>query len=111
MRRAAIGPRTSSWRSAYCTNSESMAPMLALARVAARSPRRYPARSMPAPSHVVFVVPFLLESSLRFAGAAGRLPGLKLAILSQEPADRLPVALRPLVASFHQVGDALDAAQ
>jgi biotin carboxylase len=66
---------------------------------------------MSAPSHVVFVVPFLLESSLRFAGAAGRLPGVRLALLSQEPPERLPAEMRPLVASFRQVGDALDSAQ
>jgi len=65
---------------------------------------------MAAPSHVVFVVPFLLESSLRFASAAGRLPNVRLAIVSQEPPERLPAEMRPLVAAFRQVPDALDAA-
>jgi len=64
---------------------------------------------MAAPSHVVFVVPFLLESSLRFASAAGRLPNVRLAIVSQEPPERLPAEMRPLVAAFRQVPDALDA--
>ena len=65
---------------------------------------------MAAPSHVVFVVPFLLESSLRFASAAGRLPGVRLAILSQEPPERLPEGMRPLVSVFRQVPDAMDSA-
>jgi phosphoribosylaminoimidazole carboxylase (NCAIR synthetase) len=62
---------------------------------------------MSAPSHVVFVVPFLLESSLRFASAAGRLPNVRLGIISQEPPERLPAELRPLVSAFRQVPDAL----
>ena len=64
---------------------------------------------MAAPSHVVFVVPFLLESSLRFASAAARLPNVRLALLSQEPPERLPAELRPLVGAFQRVPDALDA--
>jgi len=56
---------------------------------------------------VVFVVPFLLESSLRFASAAARLPNVRLGILSQEPPERLPAELRPLVSAFRQVPDAL----
>jgi hypothetical protein len=65
---------------------------------------------MAAPSHVVFVVPFLLESSLRFASAAGRLPNVRLAILSQDPPERLPAELRPLVSAFRRVPDALNSA-
>ena len=65
---------------------------------------------MTAPSHVVFVVPFLLESSLRFAAAAGRLPNLRLAILSQDPPERLPAEMRPLVSVFRQVPDAMNSA-
>ena len=62
---------------------------------------------MAAPSNVVFVVPFLLESSLRFASAAGRLPNVRLGIVSQEAPERLPAELRPLVSAFRQVPDAL----
>src|SRR4030095_10718414 len=78
-----------------------------LPRVAAVRARRYPARSMAAPSHVVFVVPFLLESSLRFAGAAGRLPGVRLALVSQDPPERLPAEMRPLGGAFRPGGAAL----
>ncbi|MBK7642537.1 MAG: ATP-grasp domain-containing protein [Planctomycetes bacterium] len=66
---------------------------------------------MAVPSHVVFVVPFLLESSLRFAAAAGRLPGVRLAILSQDMPERLPEELRPLVDTFQRVPDAMNSAQ
>ena len=62
---------------------------------------------MAAPSNVVFVVPFLLESSLRFASAAARLPNVRLGILSQEAPERMPAELRPLVSAFRQVPDAL----
>ncbi len=64
---------------------------------------------MVAPSHVVFVVPFLLESSLRFASAAGRLPGVRLAILSQDPPERLPADLRAALGAFRQLPDAMRA--
>lgn len=70
---------------------------------------RYPPRSMSAPAHVVFVVPFLLESSLRFARAAAKLPGVRLAILSQEPPARLPEDLRALVSAYRQLPDAMNA--
>ncbi len=63
---------------------------------------------MSAPAHVVFVVPFMLESSLRFARAAARLPGVRLGILSQDPASRLPPDLQPLVSAFRQLPDAMN---
>ncbi len=62
---------------------------------------------MPDPMNVVFVVPFMLESSLRFARTAARLPGVRLGILSQDPVDRLPADIRSEIAAFRQVKDAM----
>ena len=62
---------------------------------------------MPEPMNVVFVVPFMLESSLRFAQAAARLPNVSLGILSQDPVARLPADLRSKLGSFKQVKDAM----
>jgi len=62
---------------------------------------------MSAPVHVIFVVPFMLESSLRFARAAARLSGVRIGILSQDPASRLPEDLQGLVSAFRQVPDAM----
>lgn len=63
---------------------------------------------MSAPVHVIFVVPFMLESSLRFARAAARLSGVRIGILSQDPPQRLPEDLQGLVSAFRQVPNALD---
>jgi hypothetical protein len=63
---------------------------------------------MPEPVHVVFAVPFLLDSSLRFVRAASRLPGVRLGLLSQDAPQRLPADLRTGVA-FRQVADAMHA--
>jgi len=59
--------------------------------------------------NVVFAVPFMMEASLRFVRAGVGLPGVRLAMLSQEPADRVPDELRGRLAGFEQVRDALDA--
>jgi phosphoribosylaminoimidazole carboxylase (NCAIR synthetase) len=59
--------------------------------------------------NVIFVVPFMLESSLRFARAAARLPDVRLGILSQDPAEKIPADLRPAVTAFVRIGDALQA--
>ncbi|MCA8949557.1 MAG: ATP-grasp domain-containing protein, partial [Planctomycetes bacterium] len=61
--------------------------------------------------HVVFVIPFALESSLRFAKAAAALPGVKLSIVSQDKQDVLPGELSARLAAFRRVGDALDAGE
>ncbi|HLQ38206.1 MAG TPA: ATP-grasp domain-containing protein [Planctomycetota bacterium] len=57
--------------------------------------------------NVVFVVPFLLENTLRFVRAAQSLPGVRLGIVSQEPQDRLPNDVRQGLAGFQQVQDAM----
>jgi len=55
--------------------------------------------------NVVFVAPFLMDATLRFVDAAAQLPGVRLALVSQEPADKLPQALRRHVAAHAQVAD------
>jgi formate-dependent phosphoribosylglycinamide formyltransferase (GAR transformylase) len=64
-------------------------------------------------SHVVFAVPFAMDATLRFVQAAAELQseGLRLGVLSQEPAERFPAELRARFAAFQQVPNALDADQ
>lgn len=59
----------------------------------------------------VFVAPYLLEATVRFVDAAARLPGVRLALVTHEPADRLPTELRESVVAHWRVDDALDASQ
>lgn len=59
----------------------------------------------------VFVAPYLLEATGRFIDAAARLPDVRLAVVTSEPADRVPPALREVLAGHWRVDDALDAAQ
>ena len=58
-----------------------------------------------------FVAPYLLEATARFVGSAARLPGVRLALITSEPADRLPAGLREQLAGHWRVDDALDARQ
>lgn len=59
--------------------------------------------------NVVFVAPFFLPTTLRFVDAVARLPEVRLGLVSQDPADRLPAELRGRLASHTQVPNALDA--
>ena len=63
---------------------------------------------MSAPVHVVFAVPYALETSLRFARAAAALPDVRLAVVTQEDPARLPDDLRRGLAGVVRVDDALD---
>ncbi len=58
-----------------------------------------------------FVAPYLLETTNRFVEAAARLPGVDLALITTEPADRLPDRLRPHLAAHWRVSDGLDPQQ
>ena len=58
--------------------------------------------------YVVFAAPFALESTLRFLDAAASLPGVRLGLVSQEPIERFPKAIRRKVAAHERVADALD---
>lgn len=60
---------------------------------------------------VVFVAPYLLPATARFVERAAAVPGARLAIVTHEPADRVPPELRQRLAAHWQVGDALDVDQ
>src|SRR5262245_29672061 len=77
-----------------------------LATPSARGRLRGARRSMP---NVVFVVPFTMESSLRFVRAAAQLAGVRVALVSQDPVDRLSPEVRQCLRGFVQVKDGLDA--
>jgi biotin carboxylase len=61
--------------------------------------------------HVAFVAPFLMEATLRFVAGATRLPGVALSLVSQDPLERVPAALRARLAAHWQVSDAFDPEQ
>lgn len=58
-----------------------------------------------------FVAPYLLDTTTRFAEAAARLPGTELALVTCEPADRVPAELRRSLAAHWRIDDPLDAGQ
>lgn len=62
-------------------------------------------------THVIFVAPFFLETTLRFISGTAQLPGVRLSVISQDPAANIPAGLRSLLAAHWQVEDALDAGQ
>jgi hypothetical protein len=59
----------------------------------------------------VFVAPYLLEATARFVRGACELPGVAVAVVTHEPADRLPSDLRERLVAHWQVDEALDPAQ
>jgi len=58
-----------------------------------------------------FVAPFLLEATTRFVATAAGLPGVRLVVITAEPADRLPPILKQRLAGHWRVGDPLDPGQ
>ena len=58
-----------------------------------------------------FVAPYLLDTTTRFVEAAARLPGVRLALITCEPQDRLPPQLRPHLAGHWRIDDPLDPGQ
>ena len=58
-----------------------------------------------------FVAPYLLDTTTRFVEAAARLPGVRTALITCEPRDRLPPVLQETLAAHWQIDDALDPAQ
>jgi hypothetical protein len=61
--------------------------------------------------HVIFYAPFFMETTLRFVAGAANLPGVKLSLVSQDPAEKLPPGLRSALAAHWRVDNALDPAQ
>lgn len=55
-----------------------------------------------------FVAPYLLPATSRFIEAAAGLPGVQLALITQEPLQGVPEHLRPRIAAHWRVEDALD---
>jgi len=60
---------------------------------------------------VAFVAPYLLDATTRFAEATAGVPGVDLALITCEPADRLPDQLRHRLAAHWRIDDPLDTAQ
>ena len=61
--------------------------------------------------HVVFVVPYAMDTTLRFVRAVAGLPDIRLAIISQQPAAQLSPALAGRMAAYERVSDPLDVEQ
>ena len=57
---------------------------------------------------VVFVAPFFMDATLRFVSAAAELPGVRVGLISQDPAAKLPAGLKARLAAHYRVDDALD---
>lgn len=57
--------------------------------------------------NVIFVAPFALDATMRFVTPAANLPGVRLAIIGQEPAEALPKALRDKLSAHYRVEDAM----
>jgi hypothetical protein len=58
-----------------------------------------------------FVAPYLLEATTRFVATAAQLPGVRLAVITSEPAERLPPVLRDSLDGHWRVDNALDPSQ
>jgi hypothetical protein len=58
-----------------------------------------------------FVAPYLLDTTTRFVEAAARLPGVRTALITCEPDDRLPESLRHSLAGHWRIDDPLDPGQ
>jgi ATP-grasp domain len=58
-----------------------------------------------------FVAPYLLDTTTRFVEAAAALPGTRVALVTCEPADRLPPRLKDSLAGHWRIDDPLDAGQ
>ena len=58
-----------------------------------------------------FVAPYLLDTTTRFVQAAATLPDVQLALITCEPADRLPPRLKDHLAGHWRIDDGLDVGQ
>ncbi len=59
----------------------------------------------------VFVAPFFAETTVRFIASAARLDGVRLGLISQDPASKLPVDVRAALAGHRRIDDGLDPGQ
>ena len=60
---------------------------------------------------VVFVAPYFVETTLRFIAAVARLPGVRMALVSQDPEEKLAPELRRRLAGHWRVDDCLEPRQ
>ena len=60
---------------------------------------------------VLCAVPYVTENAKAFLGAVAELPGVRAAVVTQEPPEAFPPELRARLAGHWQVADALDADQ
>ena len=60
---------------------------------------------------VAFAAPYLLDATARFAESTAALPGVELALITCEPAERVPEPLRSSLAAHWLIDDPLDAGQ
>jgi hypothetical protein len=65
----------------------------------------------PMNTHIVFVAPFFMETTLRFVAGAASLPGVQLSLVSQDPVEKLPSGLRSSLSGHWRVDNALDPQQ
>ena len=56
---------------------------------------------------VVFVAPFLAATTVRFVQSVASLPGVRLGLVTQDPAERIPPDLRALLAGHRQIDQGL----
>ena len=61
--------------------------------------------------HVVFIAPRFLENTNRYVRAFAELEGITLSLISMDPEEAIPAALRPRVAGHYRVADCLHATQ
>lgn len=62
-------------------------------------------------THVVFVAPFFMETTLRFIDEAAGLEGIELSLVSQDPASKLPASLAAKLSAHWRIDDGLDPTQ
>ena len=62
-------------------------------------------------TNVIFVAPYLADTTLRFARAIASLPQVRMGFVSHEAAERLPVDLRQGLSAHWRVDNALDPRQ
>ncbi len=61
--------------------------------------------------HVVFAAPFFKDTTVRFIRSVAETPGVRLSLVSQDPAERLPSDLRQKLAQHYRIADGLDPQQ
>jgi biotin carboxylase len=62
-------------------------------------------------THVVFIAPRFLENTLRYVEAFASLTDAEVSLISEDPLERLHMALRERVAGHYRVGNVLDGDQ